>query len=114
MKTYFLYHYISKPGIRLDFMNLPDTFSLADYELIAKFVTDDINDIFRLTQSVNCHWSETEEFQKGVKSDKIVYYRENNQIRSTSVGDVYITHNVDAESDSFMVDMVGFKNVKSV
>jgi hypothetical protein len=60
---------------------LPDPVWPQGYELVAELATDDLDDIFRLTNHIDSAWYENE----GVVTHK--------QSRSTSVGDIIQTRN---------------------
>jgi len=60
---------------------LPEPVWPQDYELVAELVSDDLGNIFRLTNHIDCAWYENE---------GVVTYK---QSRSTSVGDIVQTRN---------------------
>lgn len=68
-----------------------------DYNKVADIETKDLNEAYELSNSINSPWL----FNNKVKSDLLV-------CRSTSVGDVI----EDNDGNFFMVDMIGFKELK--
>ena len=67
-----------------------------DYTLVAEVPTDELEDVYRLTNSVESSWTINKELEVFGHSH-----------RSTSVGDI-----VENDNGVFMVDIVGFKEVE--
>ena len=67
-----------------------------DYTLVAEVPTDELEDVYRLTNSVESSWTINKELEVFGHSH-----------RSTSVGDI-----VENDNGVFMVDIVGFKQIK--
>jgi hypothetical protein len=76
-----------------------------DFIEVATVDTDDLEEAFRLTNSINSSWTENSEITLTEKGKQMV--RDNGGLRSTMVGDVFTINVVNFH----VVDMFGFKEL---
>ena len=94
-----------------DFISEPDEIKTGDYEYAATVVCVDLEDVFRVTNTIEGYWWDNPEVRK-TNPDKI-----GKGFRSTSVGDVVLEFPENFNGNDIKTHIVcgcGFKEVKVV
>jgi len=80
--------------------------NVKSFDFGARINTEDLEEAFRLSNSINSNWTENEEVT--VTPEGRVVIVERGGLRSTMVGDVFAV-----DGDFFFVDMFGFKKLEA-
>jgi DNA-binding Lrp family transcriptional regulator len=91
-----------------DFISEPDIIKTGDYDYVATVVCEDLEDVFRITNTIDKEWWKNPEIRK-LNPDK-------DGFRSTSVGDLVIEFGKELKAENMKCHIVcglGFKEVKA-